>query len=336
MVWLKFAASIAIILFAGTKLARYGDAISEKTGLGRIWIGLLLLSAITSMPELITGVSSASLVKLPDMAMGTLLGSCLFNLMILAILDMVYKPAPILGQVSTGHIVSAATAVFIAAVVAGGINLGERFPQLAFGWVNLFGILPMVIYLAGLYWVFRRERNRHNEPLLPEPFQYQKLPTRTVYLRFALSAAAVIGAGIWLSYIGEEIALTYNLQTSFVGTLFLAITTSMPELAVTLAVLRLGALDMAVANILGSNMFNLALITPVDIAYRRGPALAAISPSQMVTVLLVILMSLLVIIGIRTRPQHRILSRVSWYSIALIALYIFGIYYIFVSGQMAV
>lgn len=336
MVWLKFAASIAIILFAGTKLARYGDAISEKSGLGRIWIGLLLLAAITSMPELITGISSASLVELPDMAMGILLGSCLFNLLILAILDIIYKPAPILGRVSPGHIASAASAVFIAAAVAGGISMGDQFPQLAFGWVNFFGILPLIIYLAGIYWVFRWERSCHNEPLLTKTFQYQEMSTRTVYLRFALSAAAVIGASIWLSYIGEEIAITHNLQTSFVGTLFLAITTSMPELVVTLAILRLGALDMAVADILGSNMFNLALITPVDIAYRRGPALAAISPNQMVTVLLVILMSLLVIIGIRTRTRHRILFRVSWYSVPLVALYIFGIYYIFVSGQTAI
>ena len=336
MVWLKFAASIAIILFAGTKLARYGDAISEKTGLGRIWIGLLLLAVITSMPELITGVSSASLVELPDMATGTLLGSCLFNLLILAVLDMVYKPAPILGRVSLGHIASAASAVFIGAAIAGGMILGERFPQLTFGWVNLFGILPLVIYLAGIYWVSRWGKSYHNEPFQIEPFQYQDMTTRTVYLRFAISAAAVIGAGIWLSYIGEEIALTHSLQTSFVGTLFLAITTSMPELAVTLAVLRLGALDMAVADILGSNMFNLALITPVDIAYRRGPVLATISSNQMVTVLLVILMSLLVIIGIRTRTRQRILSRVGWYSIALIALYIFGIYYIFFSGQTAI
>ncbi len=86
MVWLKFAACLAIILFSGTKLAHYGDAIAEKTGMGRIWVGLILLSAVTSMPELVTGVSAAALVKLPDLAVGNLLGSCLFNLMILDVL----------------------------------------------------------------------------------------------------------------------------------------------------------------------------------------------------------------------------------------------------------
>ena len=85
MIWFKFALCLVIILFAGIKLARYGDAIAEKTGLGRVWIGLVLLAAITSMPELVTGVSSVALVKPPepDLAMGTLLGSCSLNLAIL-------------------------------------------------------------------------------------------------------------------------------------------------------------------------------------------------------------------------------------------------------------
>ena len=76
LVWLKFVLCLAIILFAGAKLARYGDAIAEKTGLGRIWIGLILLAVITSMPELVTSVSSVVLVNSPDLALGTLLGSC--------------------------------------------------------------------------------------------------------------------------------------------------------------------------------------------------------------------------------------------------------------------
>ena len=89
MVWLKFLLCVVIILFAGTKLARYGDAIAEKTGLGRIWIGLMLLAIITTMPELVTAVSSATFVEGngPDLALGTLLGSCIFNLLILVSLS---------------------------------------------------------------------------------------------------------------------------------------------------------------------------------------------------------------------------------------------------------
>ncbi len=107
LVWLKLLACLAIILFAGTKVARYGDAIAEKTGLGRVWVGLILLALVTAMPELVTGVSSVALVKLPDLALGTSLGSCLFNLTILAVLDVLHRRVPILSKVSKIHIISA-------------------------------------------------------------------------------------------------------------------------------------------------------------------------------------------------------------------------------------
>ena len=143
MVWLKFAACLAIILFAGTKLAQYGDAIAEKTGLGRIWIGLLLLAAITSMPELVTGVSAAALVKIPDLAVGNLLGSCLFNLVILAVMDIMYRPAPVLSQASPRHLISGSIGILLASLVAGGIWGGMVFPELDSGMVNAPGILPL-------------------------------------------------------------------------------------------------------------------------------------------------------------------------------------------------
>ncbi|MDD5591099.1 MAG: hypothetical protein PHY18_04150 [Dehalococcoidales bacterium] len=332
MVWLKFAACIAIILFSGTRLARYGDVISEKTGLGRIWIGLLLLAAITSMPELVTGISAVALVELPDLAVGTLLGSCILNLALIAVMDAVHRPMPILSRVSPSHIASAASGIMIAAVVAAGIGAGRFLPSVTPGWINLTGILPLVLYLVGIWWVFRSERNNRAEPVQAMPAQYEDLSKKTAYLRFALSAAAIIGAGIWLSFVGEEISATYSLHASFVGSLFLAITTSMPELVVTLAALRLGAVDMAVADVLGSNMFNLALITPVDLAYRRGPVLSSVLGAHLVTALLVIVMSLLVIIGIRFRQQRKTFALLSWYSVALFALYIFGIYRLFISG----
>ena len=335
MVWLKFTLCLVIILFAGTRLARYGDAIAEKTGLGRIWIGLLLLAAITSMPELVTGVSSVALVKLPDLAVGDLLGSCIFNLAILALLDILYRPAPVLSQASSRHMMSAGIGILLIAVAAGGILAGERFPGLTTGWVNAPGIMVLVLYIAGVWWIFRSERAHRLPPIPTVSLQYKELPTRTVYSRFALAAVAVIGAGIWLSFIGGEIVETYEAygwHASFVGSLFLAITTSVPELVVTIAALRLGAIDMAVADILGSNMFNIAIITPVDIFYRRGPVLSKVSSAHLTTAVVAIVMSLLVIVGLRFRQKRKTFRFISWHAVALIGLYIFGIYRLFISG----
>ena len=336
MVWLKFLLCLAIILFAGTKLARYGDAIAEKTGLGRIWVGLLFLAIVTSMPELVTGVSSAALVKLPDLALGTLFGSCLFNLFILALLDVLHRHAPILSKASPGHMVAAGMGILLIAVAAGSILAGERFSGLTLGWVGIPSILIIILYLVGARQIFRFEQKQQSAPAQPASLRYREISIRTVYLRFALAAIAVIGAGIWLSFIGDEMAKTTGWDASFVGSLFLAITTSMPELAVTVAAVRLGAIDMAVADILGANMLDMVAITLADLFYTQGPILfqprSLVSDAHLTTAILVVVMNLLVIVGLRFRQKRKTFKVISWYGPLLVGLYLLGAYALFASG----
>jgi len=252
-----------------------GMLLLRRQGWGRIWIGLVLLAAITSAPELVTGVSSAVLVGLPDLAMGTLFGSCLFNLAILALLDILHRRTPVLSEVRLRHIASAGMGILLIAIAGGSIFAGERLSGLALGWVGVPSIIILILYLVAMWRMFRLEHN-HPPPLNNATPQYQQGSMKALYFRFALVAAAVIGAGIWVSFIGDEITQTYTWSASFVGSLFLAIITSMPELVVAIAALRLGALDMAVANILGSNMFDIAIIFPVDLFYPRCPVLISL------------------------------------------------------------
>lgn len=292
----------------------------------------MLLATVTTMPELVTGVSSAVLVGLPDLALGTLLGSCMFNLAILALLDILYRPAPVLSRVSLRHIASAGIGILLIAIAAGSILAGERFSGLALGWIGIPSIIIIIVYLVGARQMFRFERKHQLSLPQAAPSQYEGIPVRTVYLKFVLAAAAVIGAGIWLSFIGDEIAVTTGWDTSFVGSLFLAITTSMPELAVTIAALRLGAIDMAVADILGANMLDMVIITWVDLFYTQGPVLAVVSGAHLNTAMVAVVMSLLVIVGLRFRQKRKTFIVISWYGLALIGLYIFGAYALFVSG----
>ena len=331
MVWLKFLLCLVIILFAGTKLARYGDAIAYKTGLGGIWIGLVLLAAITSVPELVTGVSSAALVGLPDLAMGTLFGSCLFNLAILALLDIFHRHIPVLSVISLRHMLSAGAGILLIAVAAVSILARETLSGLTLGWIGIPSIVILLLYLFGIRQLFRLERGQE-PPAEAAPLQYEEMSIRAVWFRFALSAAAVIGAGVWVSFIGGEIAETTGWGASFVGSLFLAVSTSMPELVVSFAALRLGAIDMAVANILGSNMFNMVIIFPVDLFYIQGAILSAVSDVHLITAAVAILMSLLVIIGLRFRQKRKTFIVISWYSLALLVLYLLGCYMLFSAG----
>ncbi|MGD9116405.1 MAG: sodium:calcium antiporter [Dehalococcoidia bacterium] len=331
LVWLQYLACLAIILFAGTKLARYGDAIGEKTGVGGLWIGLVLLAAITSVPELVTGVSSVALVGLPDLAVGTLLGSCLFNLTLIALLDFLCRKTPVLSRVRMRHIASAAIGVVLLAVVGGTMLAGEALSAVKLGWVGVPSILIIIFYLVAVRQLFVYER-RHPVKSEGELPRYDNLSLKAVWFRFSLAAAAVIGAGIWISFVGDDIAASTGWGASFVGSLFLAIGTSMPELVVTVAALRLGATDMAVADILGSNMFNIAIIFAVDLFYTKGSILSSVANSNLITVAMAITASLLIIFGLRFRRQRKLLFFSSWYSPPLLALYVLGAYFLFRAG----
>jgi cation:H+ antiporter len=74
--WLQFVVVTPVIVFAGYHLSTYGDVIAKKTGRGRTWVGVILMASVTSLPELITGISSVVLFDLLNIAIGDVLGSC--------------------------------------------------------------------------------------------------------------------------------------------------------------------------------------------------------------------------------------------------------------------
>jgi len=183
-----------------------------------------------------------------------------------------------------------------------------------------------------MWWIFRRERGQRLHAAPTTSPQYDKFTTRTVCIRFALAAAAIIAAGIWLSFIGDGISETTGWGSTFVGSLFLAITTSAPELVVAITALRMGAVDLAVADILGANMLNIAIIVPVDLAHGQGFILSSVSRGHLIVASVAVMMSLLVIAGLRFRQRRKIFRIASWYAPALIALYILGAYALFKSS----
>lgn len=332
MIWFKFAVCLAVILFAGTKLARYGDVIAEKTGLGRIWIGVVLIAFVTTIPELVTSVSSVALIHSPDLALGTLLGSCCFNLFVLALLDILHSRAPVLSAASPRHIITGSWGAMLIAIAATVVFAGRRFSFLTLGWVGIPTIVILVLYLVGMWWIFRRERGHQLNIAPTTSNQYDKYTTRTVGIRFALAAAAVVAAGIWLSFIGDEISNATGWGSTFIGSMFLAICTSAPELVVAITALRIGAVDLAVADILGANMLNIAMIAPVDLAQTRGFVLSSVSSSQLIVASVAVVMTIVVIAGLRFRRSRKLLRVASWYTPLLIALYVFGSYALFNSG----
>jgi cation:H+ antiporter len=151
--------------------------------------------------------------------------------------------------------------------------------------------------------------------------------------RYLLAAAIVVAAGIWLPFVGVEIARQMGWQTTFVGTLLIAATTSVPELVVSISALRMGAVDMAISNLLGSNLFDVLIIAIDDIAYTKGPLLSSVSSAHAVTAYTAVVMSGIFIVALLFKPESRIRGTISWISLSLLMAYLFSAYASFLLGR---
>jgi cation:H+ antiporter len=323
LIWLKFALCVLIIFFSGRAVARYGDVIANKTGIGGMWVGVVLLAVITSLPELFTGISAITIVGEPDLTVGDLFGANSFNLLNLALLDIAFRNGVLPRVTSLGHRVTGWFSLSLVLVAAVSIFVSSRFSTMGMGWIGWYTPLLIILYIIFMRVLFRFERS-HPSPQVPEP-AYEDVSLNRIYVYFGTAAAFVIGAGIWLAMIGGEIAEVTNLGKSFVGSIFLAFTTSLPEITVSLTAARIGAIDMAVANMIGSNLFNITIISIDDLFYTRGPLLAHVSESHLITALVVIVMTGLFITGLHFRPKR--FFRLSWWNCALVALFFTGAYF---------
>jgi cation:H+ antiporter len=320
MIWVQFLATALVIVFAGARLARYGDMLGEKTGLGRSWIGVVLLAATTSLPELFTGFGATALASLPDIAVGDVLGSCMFNLLILSFMDAV-QPEPLSTRAHQGHALSIAFGLVLIGLAGLGLLGSPQLPAL--GWIGLYTPAIIAVYLLGMRLIFTHEQHRRLREVeeVAEKLQYADIPLRRAVLHYSVAALLVVGAALWLPRLGAELARRTGLGEAFVGSLFIAITTSLPEIVVSLSAVRIGAIDLGIANVLGSNLFNLLILGLDDVFYRPGPLLAAADASHGVTVLAVVTMKALFLIGLTYRVMTKRFA-VGWDTGAIAAVYV--------------
>ncbi|MBI5848407.1 MAG: sodium:calcium antiporter [Nitrospirae bacterium] len=320
MLWLGFLICTAAIVYSGTRLSKYGDIIAEKTGLGRAWIGIVLMASITSLPELVTGVGSVTFAGVPDIAVGDVLGSCVFNMLIFAILDTLYRPAPISTKAHQGHVLSAAFGLLLLSIVCISMFLREQLSPI--GWLGPYSFLFIVIYFIGMRLVFSYEKRKIAEFLkeMAEELRYKDISIKTAVLHYTINALIVIIAAMFLPTIGEAIAVSTGLGQTFVGNIFIAVSTSLPEVVVSIAAVRMGAIDLAIGNLFGSNIFNICILAVDDIFFFHGPLLSYASADHIISALSAMAMTAIAIIGLTYRAEKKRLF-VSWDSLAILVCY---------------
>lgn len=329
MIWLAFGLCALVIGVAGYQLSRYGDRIAELTGLTRGWIGLALVATATSLPELFTGISAVSFAHAPNIAVGNILGATVMNLLLIVLLDFFHRKAPVFTLVSHGHILGAGFAVMMLGLVGFNILLAQQGPQPTLGHVGVYTPVIVLLYLVALRVVFLYEKgHNHVEPQPPG----DGITLKGAILRFTL-AALVVAAALTLPFIAEGIASEMGWARGFVGTLFVALVTTLPEIAVTVAALRLGALDLAIGNLFGSILFNLAILAIDDLFLLEGPLFSHVDLMHAVSALSAVMMTGVAVVGLLYRPTTRLFKTVGWVSLTLFSLYMLNAYVLFIYAQ---
>ncbi len=202
------------------------------------------------------------------------------------------------------------------------ILLGDVLPPL--GYVGLYTPIIIFIYfiaVRSVYFFEKRSLAERTVEMVESETQYDHMSIREIVIKYTVYAVIIVAAASVLPFIGEKIAVETGLGQSFVGTFFIGLTTSLPELAVSISALRIGATDMAIANLFGSNLFNIAILAVDDFFYTAGPVLNDVSQSHAVMGLMGMLMTGITVVALIYRVRKKTFLRLSWDAIALILAY---------------
>ena len=324
MLWIQFIICVVIVVAASSVLSRYADVIAEKTGLGRAWVGAILLAGVTSLPELVSGVTAVTALNAPNLAIGGIVGSNLFNLTLIAVMDVAYQPGSILSRAQDGHILSGGLGILLMGLIAIAPLVGPAINGFGVFGVSVISLGIVVLYLIGARLLSTFQSKRAVEVLEQEAevLHYDRISRRRAYLAFLGAALVVVAAGVWLSTLADQISAATGLGRSFVGALLLGVSTSLPEITASLTAVRIGAIDLAIGNVLGSNLFNVALLAVYDVFDGGANLWAVMSNANALGLIIAMMMTAVVIVSLMYRASPKTPRRVSWDGIALIAMYI--------------
>ena len=324
MVWIQFLLSAVAIVVAAYFLAKYGDVIAIRTGLGGMFIGILLMAGATSLPELLTSLEAIN-QNSPNIAAGNLIGSNAFNMLLLAIIDMLHRSQRILRKAAMRHALTGSLAILLITLVLFFIS-GNIDIQI--GWVGLDSLIIIGGYIFALRLI---SGDSKAEKMAAEEIPAGIPKLWVGLLGFSLAAGALILVTPYMVSAAVGIAEVTGLGTTFVGTTLVALVTSLPETVTTIAAIRIGASDMAIGNLFGSNMFNMFALGLTDLFYTEGRFLSTIDPAFMLVGLFGLLMTAIGLVGNLAKLERRF-----WFievdSLLLFILYISGMLLLYQRG----
>ena len=259
-----FLASAASVIYLGAQLAKYGDALASLTGLGRVFIGSILVALVTSLPELSTNFAAVRLdPPNPGLAIGNILGANMLNMFTFAAVALAFGGKAFLERVAPeqSYLALLAAVMTGAAVVFGVVKINAAAWQ-----TGLSSLVLLLVYIGGMWVVYVTRPQEEAADDDEEP----NVSLRRAWTIFVLVSVGVIIAGVFLAWSADRIADLTGVASSTLGILAVSFVTTMPEASATIAAARMGAADLGISGLVGSCVFNVSILCYADLLYRDG------------------------------------------------------------------
>lgn len=267
----SLAVGLALLLIGGDGLVRGAVSIAERMGLSPAVIGLTLVGFGTSAPELVTSLEAA-LVGAPGIAVGNVVGSNIANILLILGLSAAIVPV----AAPRGVLVRDGAAMAGAALLMAPACLYGALPVWA-------GMLFVALLVAFLIASIRADRRRQDSAAALHEAEVMLAPSPAsgnliiAILFFALGLGAVILGADLLVDSAVILARDFGVSETVIGLTIVAVGTSLPELATSMVAALRGRADVALGNVLGSNIFNVLGILGVTAAVGELPIPEAVA-----------------------------------------------------------
>lgn len=261
MMWVGIYAALAVcVVFFSIKLANYVDLIDKKTDLSGAFIGGVILAAVTSLPELFTSISAVLFVKQPDLVMGNILGSNLFNMCIFGGAALIAAKSLCKSTIGNSHLKTTVITFVMFAIMLLPVVFKKDYTVVG---ISVYSIILLVLYACSIKFMAGDSAESEGEDT-------SDLTLKQIIIRFIIMAVLLVTASIFITVAADHLSEEFNLGKTVGGALFLGVATSLPELTSSIALIRKGNFNACAGNVMGSGVFNFCIISIADILYRGG------------------------------------------------------------------
>lgn len=335
--WLIFFVSSAFVILSGIAIGRISGELGERLQLGRAWAGTVLLSFATTLPELVT-TATVTMEGAYGLALGGILGSIVFNLFILVIVDAV-DPEPLyVSRLSKSHLATGLLGTALLGILMTGLALGVSqdtgftpnrpilLLAVPFGIISLYGVGQFILFRMA-------QQGFDREMVLPTVFSRFSMPA--IAGVYAVTALVILVSARALASSVHRLSDHHGIAATFAGATMLGIVTSLPEITNAITCARQKEYDLAVGNILGANAFVLVVLAAASLAVGNGlfeSARVEDSLSALLMAGLAVIMQVIALGALAIRSRHSF-RRISVASLLLAGLYSATLYLSYQFGR---